>query len=198
MLDSSIIPTKIVGGAIAIYENIWPNSLEIISHCSSEKNVKFVPATVLDAKTGKTYINNVRNTDSIGITKNKEIDSYFKELDESCRGLVNSVVNSYKKLFKISEEILDKENYSLLRYNPGQYYHQHYDGGTESARSISVLIYLNDEYSGGEIEFVNFNEKFKPKAGTLILFPSNYAYGHIAHPVTSGTKYVIVTWLHDR
>jgi predicted 2-oxoglutarate/Fe(II)-dependent dioxygenase YbiX len=32
----------------------------------------------------------------------------------------------------------------------------------------------------------------------LILFPSNYAYSHIAHPVTSGTKYAMVTWIRDR
>jgi hypothetical protein len=32
----------------------------------------------------------------------------------------------------------------------------------------------------------------------LILFPSNYAYSHIAHPITNGTKYAMVTWIKDR
>jgi predicted 2-oxoglutarate/Fe(II)-dependent dioxygenase YbiX len=61
-----------------------------------------------------------------------------------------------------------------------------------------VLIYLNDDYEGGEIEFVNFDIKIKPKAGTLIMFPSNYPYSHIAHPVISGTKYAVSTFLHER
>jgi predicted 2-oxoglutarate/Fe(II)-dependent dioxygenase YbiX len=60
------------------------------------------------------------------------------------------------------------------------------------------LLYLNDDYSGGELEFRNFQLKISPKKGMLLLFPSNFAYAHIAHPVTSGTKYAFVTWLHDR
>jgi hypothetical protein len=198
MNKPSITPTNVVGGAIAIYEDVWPDFLETISNCTNRKGIEFVSATVLDPKTGKTYANIVRNTDAVGITTNAESDIYFKELDIRCKKLIKSVVDSYKTLFNISENILDEERYSLLRYSPGQYYHEHYDGGTESARAISVLIYLNDDYEGGEIEFINFNHKIKPKAGTVMLFPSGYAYRHIAHSVVSGTKYVIVTWLHDR
>ena len=86
----------------------------------------------------------------------------------------------------------------MLKYPISTEYKQHYDGSTSSGRSISAIVYLNDDYKGGEIEFPNFNVKIKPESGMLILFPSNYAYTHIAHPVTSGTKYAIVTWIHDR
>ena len=65
-------------------------------------------------------------------------------------------------------------------------------------RSVSAICYLNDDYEGGELEFVNFKLKIKPQAGMMILFPSNFAYMHIAHPVTSGTKYAMVTWIRDR
>jgi predicted 2-oxoglutarate/Fe(II)-dependent dioxygenase YbiX len=59
------------------------------------------------------------------------------------------------------------------------------------------VLYLNDDYLGGEIEFPHYDVKIKPEAGTLVLFPSNYAYRHIAHEVTSGIKYALVTWIHD-
>jgi predicted 2-oxoglutarate/Fe(II)-dependent dioxygenase YbiX len=65
-------------------------------------------------------------------------------------------------------------------------------------RCISCIAYLNSDYEGGEIEFVNFGVKIKPQPGMLIIFPSNFAYRHIAHPVTSGTKYNLVTWIKDR
>lgn len=198
MKEPLITPTKVVGGAIAIYEDTWNDFSETISDLVLELGDSFVSAKVVDTKTGKTYVNDVRNNDAIRIKSNSDPESYLKKLDKRCKELVDLFVKSYKDVFNISENILDREEYTLLRYSPGQYYHEHYDGGTETARSISVLIYLNDDYSGGEIEFVNFNEKIKPKAGTIILFPSNYAYRHIAHPVLSGTKYVIVTWLHDR
>jgi len=31
----------------------------------------------------------------------------------------------------------------------------------------------------------------------LIIFPSNYAYRHVAHPILSGTKYAMATWVTD-
>jgi predicted 2-oxoglutarate/Fe(II)-dependent dioxygenase YbiX len=90
------------------------------------------------------------------------------------------------------------ENYNMLKYQTGQEYRAHADGFTDSGRSVSAIIYLNNDYEGGELEFVNFNIKLKPEPGMLILFPSNYAYSHIAHPVKSGTKYALVTWIKDR
>ena len=198
MVEKIFSPTKVVGGTIAIYENAWPNFLQTIDLSSSQEGIDFVPASTYDPTTGQTFINEIRNTDTLGITKNSIANDYFKDLNSECKDLVYKISRSYKKDFNIKEEIIDEENYSLLRYEPEQYYSEHYDGPTLSARSISVLIYLNDDYEGGEIEFINFNEKLKPKAGTVILFPSSYSYRHIAHPVISGTKYVITTFLHDR
>jgi predicted 2-oxoglutarate/Fe(II)-dependent dioxygenase YbiX len=86
----------------------------------------------------------------------------------------------------------------MLRYRGGQEYKAHFDGTTGSGRSVSAIVYLNNDYEGGHVEFTNFGVKIKPEPGMLLLFPSNYAYTHIAHPVTDGTKYAIVTWLHDR
>jgi len=96
------------------------------------------------------------------------------------------------------EEQLFHEPYNLLKYRNGQEYKTHYDGSTSMGRALSAICYLNDDYEGGEIEFPEFKVKIKPEAGMLILFPSNFAYKHTAYPVTSGTKYALVTWLHDR
>jgi predicted 2-oxoglutarate/Fe(II)-dependent dioxygenase YbiX len=69
---------------------------------------------------------------------------------------------------------------------------------TSTGRSVSAICYLNNDYEGGELEFPHFNLTIKPEPGMLILFPSNFAYAHIAHPIISGTKYALVTWLRDR
>jgi predicted 2-oxoglutarate/Fe(II)-dependent dioxygenase YbiX len=90
------------------------------------------------------------------------------------------------------------EGYNMLRYSTGQEYKAHADGGTGLGRAISAIVYLNDDYEGGEVEFVNFGVKIKPKPGMLLLFPSTYPYTHVAHPVKDGIKYAIVTWIHDR
>jgi predicted 2-oxoglutarate/Fe(II)-dependent dioxygenase YbiX len=93
---------------------------------------------------------------------------------------------------------LHHEDYNILKYSDSQKCDAHADSNTALGRAVSAIVYLNGDYEGGEVEFVNFGIKIKPKPGMLLLFPSNYPYKHIAHPVTSGTKYAIVTWLHDR
>jgi predicted 2-oxoglutarate/Fe(II)-dependent dioxygenase YbiX len=60
---------------------------------------------------------------------------------------------------------------------------------------MSTIFYMNDDYEGGEIEFPRFNVSHKPEKNELIIFPSTYVYNHSVLPVTSGTRYAVVSWL---
>jgi hypothetical protein len=94
-------------------------------------------------------------------------------------------------------DITDDTGYELLRYQEGERFGLHTDailGRSEGFRQLSALIYLNDDYTGGETYFPRQNIKFKARAGDLLLFPSNFCYPHEALPVTKGTKYAVVTW----
>lgn len=201
---SYIIPTYIYGGAIAVYENVWQDykkTIEdaLIVDADPSIDVKFLPSqTTQDYESGDPFLQSVRTSYGLSIGKASAVSKSAKEIWDSCDKIISLALPQYQKTFKINEEIRNAETYTLLRYQPGEKYNLHYDGGTETARSISVLVYLNDDYEGGELEFPNFDVSIKPKAGTLVLFPSNYAYAHIAQPVKLGTKYVIATWLKDR
>jgi hypothetical protein len=61
-------------------------------------------------------------------------------------------------------------------------------------RDISVLIYLNDNHSGGELDFKRLSYTLKPKAGMLVGFPSDVRYEHMAKPVISGRRYSLASW----
>ena len=61
---------------------------------------------------------------------------------------------------------------------------------------------LNEDYEGGELEIANLNPKrinqnikFKDKftTGTIVTFPS--FMWHKVHPVTKGTRKVLVGWV---
>jgi hypothetical protein len=96
------------------------------------------------------------------------------------------------------------EEPQLLRYTSGGYYVYHsdaYDYEIEHKawrkavdRDISLLLYLNDEYTGGELEFKRLSYTLRPTAGMLVWFPSDVRYEHMAKLVTSGRRYVIVSW----
>jgi predicted 2-oxoglutarate/Fe(II)-dependent dioxygenase YbiX len=199
-----IEPTEILAGAIAIYENVWENPLkdiETINNISSDINsgVTFIKSqTIGEQSLGDASAQSIRTNYSLALTEVGKNNEEFRKINNKFYEKLNMCIPAYCKFFGIEENISDIEGYNLLKYNGGQHYGAHYDGGTFTKRSVSPILYLNDEYEGGEIEFLNFNIKVKPKSGSLIVFPSNYAYRHIAHPVTSGTKYAIVTWLHDQ
>lgn len=61
----------------------------------------------------------------------------------------------------------------------------------DKTKTISVVLYLNDNYSGGEIEFEDQNILIKPTAGSIVVFPSSKPYFHASKPVISGEKYIV-------
>jgi Rps23 Pro-64 3,4-dihydroxylase Tpa1-like proline 4-hydroxylase len=84
----------------------------------------------------------------------------------------------------------------LLKYEKSGHLPAHSDQGI-SSRVLSTVIYLNDNYSGGEIEFKHSQVKIKPKAGSIIFFPSNFLYVHEVYPITDGVRYSLPHWYHN-
>lgn len=60
--------------------------------------------------------------------------------------------------------------------------------------NVSVLLYPNDNYDGGEITFPEYGITLKPKAGDLIIFPGNNYYQHTVEMVKSGIRYTMPSW----
>ena len=84
------------------------------------------------------------------------------------------------------------ENWQLVRYGEGQQFVTHLDENYNMPRTVSLTMYLNDDYTGGEIEYVWFNLKYKPEAGDIVMFPSNYIFSHKVNTVLSGIRYAVV------
>ena len=64
----------------------------------------------------------------------------------------------------------------------------------EYYRTISIILYLNNDFEGGNTVFSH--KKYKPLPGQALIFPSNWCYPHAGEPVTSGKKRVAVTWYY--
>jgi predicted 2-oxoglutarate/Fe(II)-dependent dioxygenase YbiX len=189
-----------IGGCIDIFENVWPDPKKTIDLVENELAKTDVDICWERAPTiGDGVFQNFRTNKTINVTHQAKVTNnpLMQNIHNQFNICLLSTSIPYSTKHGIAEGLWH-EDYSLLKYSDNQEYKSHYDGTTSNGRVISALIYLNDDYKGGELEFVNFKVKIKPQAGMLILFPSNYAYRHIAHPVTDGTKYAIVTWIRDR
>jgi hypothetical protein len=63
---------------------------------------------------------------------------------------------------------------------------------TDGHRSqLSVVVFLNDNFEGGALEFPELDRVVAPKAGRVCVFP--HALAHIDHVVTRGRKFVLET-----
>jgi len=139
---------------------------------------------------------NIRNCQTIGISFESIISKNLetrKNLDSYLFISASNVIKKYNKQF-VSCNIEQDSGYDLLKYEVGDFYTTHTDSFKDRPRAVSCSFMLNDDYEGGEFAFFDRELIYNLKKGACIMFPSNFMYPHEIMPVTSGTRYSIVTW----
>jgi prolyl 4-hydroxylase len=151
------------------------------------------PSLVVDPRTGQQVPNSVRTSDAVGfplITESPAIHALCLRLAEAS-----------------GTHVKDGEPLQVLRYRPGQEYRPHFDAidNAENQRVLTFLVYLNDDYEGGETEFIATGLKVKGKKGDGLLFRNAEMTGardhnsqHAGLPVTAGEKYLASRWIRER
>lgn len=109
------------------------------------------------------------------------------------------------------------EEMQVVRYEPGEEYKFHHDSCCNDNdlcrqfvrkaghRMRTVLIYLTDDFEGGETEFPEQNLKLKPEKHSAVVFHTMNVAGDSCHPlgrhgglpVTSGVKWIANVWLRS-
>jgi hypothetical protein len=65
-------------------------------------------------------------------------------------------------------------------------------------RLYSGIIYLNDDYEGGQTYFPNLKQEIEPKAGRLGMFYADLEHTHGVKKVVGGERKTIITfWNHE-
>jgi len=96
----------------------------------------------------------------------------------------------------------------ILRYQPGGKYIVHSDSENWDEqencwvkgvdRDFSSILYLNSDFTGGDLVFPNLNLRVHPQAGLLVTFPSDHRFMHAAEETLTGKRYAFVTWAAKR
>lgn len=143
----------------------------------------------------------IRDTESISVPFINGISNDFENMQDAFRKTLSNIF--YSTIFQIEKEYMnffgvnfsDHDSYQILKYGKGQKFTNHIDDHPKYHRRVSSIYYINDDYSGGEINFPRFNISLKPKSNQLIVFPSTYVYNHSVSPVIEGTRYSVVSWI---
>lgn len=128
---------------------------------------------------------------------------------------IASIISRICRLGDVEYE--NAEALQVVKYEPGGYYNEHHDACCDNdpkctefvqksgQRMLTMLIYLNDDFTGGETEFPKLNLKIKaPKYGGIMFRPleknSNRCHPYALHkgtPINSGIKYVCNVWVRE-
>ena len=108
--------------------------------------------------------------------------------------LLQTIMDSlqdYSKEYPIN--ITQLEGLRVAKYPDQGFYKLHIDA-VKNERQLSMILFLNSDFEGGELYFKNIDLTITPKAGTLIIFPSNFLFQHECKLVNGGEKYIGLTW----
>ena len=182
---------------IKVFNNVMPNVVleNLIKICKESPNFQLATIigndskNVLDKKIRKTFTWEVKNIGVKSLTEvhwtnflynvfNNSIDSYLKNIDVESNWRVSEV--------------------QILKYNVGGHYKFHVDNALSIPRTYSCILFLNDDYEGGDLVFKFPGEdneyKIKTKRNSVVVWPSNFLYPHSVKPVTKGERYSVVAW----
>jgi len=158
-------------------------------------------------------ISNNKGYQSASLYTDKDgIEHSFLDKRKSFRCIIDDLDFADKLFHKIYKFIphtyknmkLHSINYRLrfLKYNSGDFFKRHSDGNyiseNGSMSQITILIYLNDDYTSAYTTFFEDPDDYtgyviKPLTGMICLMDQKV--GHEVTPLLSGTKYVIRTEL---
>lgn len=107
----------------------------------------------------------------------------------------NKLKNEIEKKFGF---LLEEKDPSIVIWRPGDFQPPHADKEQPDGSpnqfpfyDLSSLIYINDDYEGGEIFFPQHDLEIRPSAGDAVFFPGDRNYLHGVNEIKSGIRFTI-------
>jgi prolyl 4-hydroxylase len=139
--------------------------------------------------------------------------AWLKDTDHPIIEKIALITEKLTGLPKNTQEMLQVAHYTV-----GGKFNSHYDACNNDSkeycdkmnryagqRRATLLIYLNDDFDGGETVFTKLNKTIKPKKGKGILFWNTTSLDkiipesiHQGSPVLNGEKWICTKWSHSR
>jgi hypothetical protein len=174
----------------------------LISNEEASKIVEFVKGIEPWEQGGSDFWDN-RSLNAIHI-----YNEHSKEIGELLYDIRQRVANAIKDSYNLSEIYPDL--FQVIRWFPGMEQAPHADDMTNSPdhdqehmqwfkhREYGAIIYLNDNYSGGNTYYPEHNFAISPQVGKLAIHPGDPEHLHGVSRVEDGVRYTLASfWTQD-
>ena len=129
-------------------------------------------------------------------------NKFYDHNDHYINNIIRDKVNSIP--FNLSDICVTGFN-RVLRQSPGDHMQAHVDEINDqpngSIREYAAVVYLNDNYLGGELSYVNLKIQLRPDAGSIVIFKTGPEYLHEVKTVLGDTSryclpgFIFSSWL---
>jgi prolyl 4-hydroxylase len=199
---SSALPVQLLSESpyVAIVENCAP--LDVCDWLIARARPRLHRAVIYNDESGGPIEDSARNNSSVGFSP--------LEADLILTAMRARIAATMRRNIETLEPT------SILHYAPGQRYRPHFDFldetqanyaeelATRGQRAATFLIYLNDDYVGGETDFPRLKLRHKGKRGDALIFHSLDDTGkpdprtlHAGLGVVKGEKWIFSQWLRN-
>jgi hypothetical protein len=119
------------------------------------------------------------------------------ELPGNSKYIIDTIVGAMQNTAKQYADILNidgpgvhlEKDFVINKYATGERMGNHVDWNLKNpSLEYSFVVYLNDNYVGGEIFWPNHGIELKPEAGSIVIFPSKEPYLHGVNEIKEGNK----------
>lgn len=113
--------------------------------------------------------------------------------------LKNELTKRAQKIFDFRDDLVFNGCGTIQRQYEGVPLIEHVDDHTDNSLMYATVFYLNDDYTGGEVYFVNQNIKIRPPARSILVFPTSDGWRHGVKEVGPGPhRYVIPSFISKK
>lgn len=86
---------------------------------------------------------------------------------------ITPAISIYMQENNISNMFPKKTFITVSKLNPGSAMVLHKDNHDKTSNHLIAMMYINDNFNGGELHIVDHGIKYKPKAGDIVIYKGN-------------------------
>jgi predicted 2-oxoglutarate/Fe(II)-dependent dioxygenase YbiX len=175
-----------------------------ISEEDSKKLIKYFSKLAFPGPDGKTFFVSLANE---AVYFDMRHDPEFLEVNDYVHNLLNRIENKVMETYNLSIEL---KSANFVEMKEGAILPEHTDmGGTSDPVNgkridddddfeFSALIYLNNDFEGGFLNFPQESIKLKTGPGTLVYFSGQLDLPHEVTEITKGSRKSIASFLRRK
>jgi len=144
-------------------------------------------------KFGRDDVDNLVAEGKFEITQNWQ----DKNLNIKDHSFQRDLFDRLNNLVQQSDETIELSGFATIqRMQEGVELKAHTDQDTDPSIRYAAILYLNNDYIDGELFFPNNGLEFKPKPGSMLIFPGTAEYNHgVKHVGPGPIRYVLVGFI---